>query len=61
MAQAKFDVIKPFSGGKGVSEWLEKVELVAKLTDVKDAANYIPLFLEGGPWRCIWRCLRRTG
>ena len=48
MAQAKFDVIKPFSGGKGVSEWLEKVELVAKLTDVKDAANYIPLFLEGG-------------
>lgn len=41
-------LIKPFSGGEGVNEWITKVELVARLTGVKDEAAFLPLFLEGG-------------
>ena len=41
-------VIKPFSGEGDVSAWLAKVELVASLTDVKDVAKFLPLYLEGG-------------
>ncbi len=41
-------LIKPFSGGEGVNEWISKVELVVRLTGVKDEAAFLPLFLEGG-------------
>ena len=41
-------MIKPFSGEGDVQAWLTKVELVARLTDIKDVASLIPLYLEGG-------------
>ena len=41
-------MIKPFSGEGDVHAWLTKVELVARLTDIKDVALLIPLYLEGG-------------
>ena len=42
------DMVKPFSGDGDVVAWLQKVELVAKLTKVEDLASFIPLYLEGG-------------
>ena len=41
-------VIRPFNGEGDVAAWLAKVELVASLTDVKDVAKLLPLYLEGG-------------
>ena len=41
-------MIKPFSGEGDVRAWLTKVELVARLTDIKEVASLIPLYLEGG-------------
>ena len=41
-------VIRPFNGEGDISAWLAKVELVASLTDVKDVAKFLPLYLEGG-------------
>ncbi|GFO35002.1 Pol polyprotein [Plakobranchus ocellatus] len=41
------DVIKPFMGQGDVGAWIQKVELVAKLTKVKDVASFLPLYLEG--------------
>lgn len=42
------DMMKPFSGDGDVVSWITKIELVAKLTGVKDEAAFIPLYLEGG-------------
>ena len=42
------DMVKPFSGEGDAVAWLTKIELVAKLTGVKDEAAFIPLYLEGG-------------
>ncbi|GFO06854.1 Gag-pro-pol polyprotein [Plakobranchus ocellatus] len=41
------DIIKPFTGQGDVGAWIQKVELVAKLTKVKDVASFLPLYLEG--------------
>lgn len=41
------DVVKPFNGEGDICAWLQKVELVAKLTKVSDLATFIPLYLEG--------------
>ena len=41
-------VTRPFNGEGDVSAWLAKVELVASLTEVKDVAKFVPLYLEGG-------------
>ena len=41
-------MIKPFTGEGDVMAWLQKVELVAKLTGEKDLACFIPLYLEDG-------------
>ena len=40
--------IRPFDGDGDIVAWLSKVELVAKLSSVKDAALLVPMFLEGG-------------
>ena len=40
-------VIKSFDGEGDVAEWLTKVELVAKLSEVKDVANLVALHLDG--------------
>ena len=41
------DLVRPFDGeGADVVAWLNKLDLVAKLKDVKDLASVIPLFLE---------------
>ena len=42
------DIIKTFKGEGDICAWLKKVELVVKLTGVKDEALFIPLYLEGG-------------
>ena len=44
------DFIKPYAGRSSgdISEWLEKVKLVAELQGVTDIAKFIPLYLEGG-------------
>ena len=42
------DIIKTFRGDGDICAWLKKVELVVKLTGVKDEALFIPLYLEGG-------------
>ena len=42
------DIIKTFKGEGDISAWLKKVELVVKLTGVKDEALFIPLYLEEG-------------
>ena len=40
--------IKHFDGDGDVASWLAKIELVASLTDIKDVAKLVPLYLEGG-------------
>ena len=41
-------VIRPFDGEGDVVALLAKVELVASLTETKDVAKLVPLYLEGG-------------
>ncbi len=42
------DVLRPYNGEGDILEWwINKMELVAKLRDLKDLQNIIPLFLEG--------------
>ncbi len=41
------DVIRPFSGGTEVLQWIEKLEIVAALREIADVAKLLPLFLEG--------------
>lgn len=49
MASVKFsDAVRPFSGEGDVLAWIQKVELVAKLTSVSDVASFLPLYLEEG-------------
>jgi len=49
MAAVKFsDIIKLFDGSGDFSEWVEKLELVAKLQNVNDLHTFLPLFLSGG-------------
>ena len=47
MATKVSDMVKVFSGEGDVCAWLQKVELVAKLTQVKNVAAFLPLYLEG--------------
>lgn len=42
------DLISIFSGVGDFNEWIRKVELVAKLQEVEDLQNFVPLFLSGG-------------
>ena len=40
-------ILQAFSGEGDVLAWIAKVELVSKLTGVKDLSSFIPLYLEG--------------
>lgn len=42
------DIIKQFSGEGDFFEWVQKLELVAKLQKVTQLENFLPLFLVGG-------------
>ena len=42
------DIIKQFEGNEDFSEWIRKLELVAKLQNVKELEKFLPLFLSGG-------------
>jgi hypothetical protein len=42
------DIIKQFDGGEDFSEWIRKLDLVAKLQNVKKMEKFLPLFLSGG-------------
>lgn len=42
------DIIKQFDGSTDFAEWIQKLELVAKLQKVKELENFLPLFLTGG-------------
>ena len=44
------DVVRPFSGEGDVVQWLEKLEMVAKLRGISDLQNVLPLFLEGSAY-----------
>ena len=44
----KHDVLRAFNGDGDLVAWLQKAELVARLTNIKDVASFIPLYLEGG-------------
>ena len=41
-------MIRPFTGEGDVLAWMQKIELVAKLTGEKDLASFLPLYLEDG-------------
>ena len=41
------ECIKSFDGSSDVSAWLKKIELVARIKNIKDVASLIPLYLEG--------------
>ena len=40
--------IKHFNGEGDIVAWLSKIELVAKLSNIKEVADLVPLYLEGG-------------
>jgi hypothetical protein len=42
------DIIRQFDGTEDFSEWIRKLELVAKLQNVKELEKFLPLFLSGG-------------
>ena len=42
------DIVKQYDGESDFLEWVEKLELVAKLQKVKELENFLPLFLTGG-------------
>lgn len=44
----KHNVLQSFNGEGDVIAWLQKAELVARLTKVTDVASFVPLYLEGG-------------
>ena len=46
-SSAALKLIPEYSGEGNVSEWLEKVDLVCELRDVKDVATVVPLRLTG--------------
>ena len=41
------DLVRPYNGDGDIVEWLNKFELVAKLKEIKETENIVPLFLEG--------------
>lgn len=41
------DLIKSYDGSGDVVQWIEKVELVAKLQKISNVAEFLPLFLTG--------------
>ena len=46
-ARISSDMIKPFNGDGDVVAWLQKINLVAKLSKITELHNFIPLYLEG--------------
>ena len=42
------DLVTQFDGTGDFAEWVQKLELVAKLQKVDDVASLLPLFLSGG-------------
>jgi hypothetical protein len=49
MSAMKFsDIVQQFDGSSDFAEWVQKVELVAKLQKVGNLAAFVPLFLTGG-------------
>ena len=42
------DLIRQFDGSGNFLEWIEKLELVAKLQQINDLRQFLPLFLSGG-------------
>lgn len=44
----KHNVLKSFDGEGDIVAWLQKAELVSRLTKVDDMASFVPLYLEGG-------------
>jgi hypothetical protein len=42
------DLIKQFNGSEDFFEWIKKLELVAKLQNIKGLDKFLPLFLSGG-------------
>jgi hypothetical protein len=45
------DIVSQFDGSGNFSEWLAKLEMVAKLQNVKNMESFLPLFLSGGAFQ----------
>lgn len=45
------DIIPQFDGTGDFAEWIDKLELVAKLQSVKNMESFLPLFLSGGAFQ----------
>ena len=41
------DLVRPFDGSGNVAEWIDKLELLVKLRDIKQVETVLPMFLEG--------------
>ena len=41
------DIVRPFDGSGNVAEWIDKLELLVKLRDIKQVETVLPMFLEG--------------
>ena len=46
------DIIEKFDGTGDFSQWIDKLELVAKLQKIKDLESFVPLFLCGSAFDC---------
>ena len=46
------DIISKYDGSEDFAEWIEKVELVASLQNVKSLQKFFPLFLVGSAFSC---------
>lgn len=46
------DIIEKFNGTGNFAQWLDKVEMVAKLQKVAELESFVPLFLCGTAFDC---------
>ena len=54
------DIISQFDGNGNFPEWLDKLELVAKLQNVKNMESFLPLFFIRRGFSSVSRIVRRT-
>jgi len=51
MSQIKLsDLITKFDGSEDAAEWLDKLELICSLQEIKNLSSFVPLFLVGGAY-----------
>ena len=53
------DLVRQFDGAGDFMEWIQKLELVAKLQNIKDLTSFLPLFLSGSAF-AVYQSLPQT-